>query len=69
MGICHATERALPVSRPTDKLDRIPGPRVAEMKSGFRLTDPSARLIVACPSLVVFGRLFMALLTRCARLC
>jgi hypothetical protein len=31
MGICHATDSAFPVSRPTDRLDRIPGQRVWKM--------------------------------------
>ena len=35
-GICHAIARPLAVSRPVDREERIPGPRVTEMKSGLR---------------------------------
>ena len=35
-GICHATERPLAVSRPVERLERMPGPRVTETKSGLR---------------------------------
>jgi len=36
-GTCHAVARPLAVSRPVERLERIPGPRVTEMKSGFLL--------------------------------
>ena len=36
-GICQAVERPLAVSRPVARLERIPGPRVTEMKSGLSL--------------------------------
>ena len=35
MGTCHATASPFAVSKPTERLARIPGPRVTDMKSGF----------------------------------
>lgn len=66
IGICHATDSAFPVSRPTDRFDRIPGPLVADMKSGRRRRVPSASL---SPSPVFdSGRWLRAFCTRFARL-
>ena len=36
-GICQAVERPLAVSRPVARLERMPGPRVTEMKFGLSL--------------------------------
>ena len=36
-GICQAVERPLAVSRPVARLERMPGPRVTETKSGLSL--------------------------------
>ena len=34
-GICQAIARPLAVSRPVKRLERMPGPRVTEMRSGL----------------------------------
>lgn len=43
-GTCHATAKPLAVLSPASRLERIPGPRVTETKSGFFLSPhfPSA---------------------------
>lgn len=75
-GICHAAARPFPVSIPTERLERIPGPLVAEMKSGMRrrFLVPSAFLIASVdprsalfPSSDTSGRCLNALSTSFAR--
>ena len=77
-GICQAVERPLAVSRPVARLERMPGPRVTEMKSGLSLwiggwlggSRVSARAGSGGLSpllLGMLGRALMALLTRMAR--
>ena len=77
-GICQAVERPLAVSKPVAKLERMPGPRVTETKSGLSLwigvwlgelrvsvrlgTEGSSPLLLG-----TFGRALMALLIRRAR--
>lgn len=69
-GICQAVERPLAVSRPVARLERMPGPRVTEMKSGLSLRRASVRAGSGGLSPLVFGRFgraLMALLIRRAR--
>lgn len=42
-GICHATDKPFAVSNPVERFERIPGPLVTDMKSGFlRTRAPSS---------------------------
>ena len=77
-GICQAVERPLAVSRPVARLERMPGPRVTETKSGLRLRiglwPGEVRVSVRPGSeglspllLGAFGRALIALLMRMAR--
>lgn len=74
-GHCQAIDSPLAVLSPVDKLPRIPGPRVTEMKVGFwrRVSFPSVRMGIVngrgVDSRGGSGRKGSALAIRVARFC
>lgn len=70
-GICHATARPFAVSRPVERFERIPGPLVTDMKSGFLYSiNPllsRRRMAFSARSSSDAGRLRKALSTSFAR--